>query len=84
MKPVIQEIRTIVNYFDALAVGVAQGVYVHEIIEDNLSLIMNLAVDKFLTDAFSAELNLNGPSNLIALRESWREKPSTRYYADRN
>jgi hypothetical protein len=79
MRPVLQEIRAIINYFDSLAIGVAQGVYVDKIVEDNLSLVIEFAVDKFLLPEFDGEMNFAGLAHLIALRNSWRANPAPRF-----
>lgn len=82
VKDVLQEIRTIVNYLDSLAVGVCQGIYVKSIIEDNLGSITTVAVDKFLTEEFKEELAIPDLHNLQALRNEFANpRMSTKFKA---
>ncbi len=79
MLPVMQELRAILNYLDSLAVGVAQGVYIEQIVRDNLELVIEKAVDNFCIEDFKSELNLDGFSHLLELRRRWKPDASVRY-----
>ena len=81
MRPLMHEIRAVVNYLDSLGVGVAQGVYDPKIIEDNLSLVIDLVVANFTTTDFADELNFDALSHLFDLRNSWRKKAEASFDA---
>jgi DNA primase large subunit len=82
MMPVMQELRAILNYRDSLAVGVAQGVYIEHIVRDTLQLVIEKAVDNFCRQEFRTELNMDGFSHLIDLRERWKPDAAVQYRAD--
>jgi hypothetical protein len=83
MAPAYHQVRTLLNYCDSLAVGVSQGVYIEQIIQDNLRLVIEQLVDKFTTDDFSPELNFEGLAHLIQMRNRWRPQVNTKFSADR-
>jgi hypothetical protein len=81
MMPVMQELRAILNYLDSLAVGVAQGVYIEQIVRDNLQLVIEKAVDNFCIEDFKQEFNLEGFSHLLAMRARWKPDAAVQYRA---
>ena len=84
LDPVMQEVRNILNYFDSLAVGVTQGVYIEEIIRDNLEPVICLAVDNFVTDSFAGKDVVANLNNLTAMRNRWKppEPQAQSYFRD--
>jgi hypothetical protein len=71
----------LLNYFDSLAVGVAEGVYIEQIVQDNLRLVIELAVDKFMIDSFAADIDFAGLAHLAEMRRRWRPAPATHFNA---
>lgn len=66
LDPVKHEIISLLNYFSSLATGVYQGLYIKDIVIDNLSLSVTKAVDKFLMQDASP-VEKEGYDSLIRL-----------------
>lgn len=46
---VMNSFSTLMNYFDSIAIGIEQGLYIKEIVEAHLSNIMCSVVDEFMS-----------------------------------
>ena len=72
------DLIALLNYFDALAIGVEQGFYDEAVVKAHMSLIIAHAVSTFiLPDPPSRFVQLEGYESLVRLHERWREEPET-------
>ncbi len=82
-------IITILNYLEEIATGIAQNVYVDQMVRDNLQEVLRRAVDVWLiggpSDAFKAPSAMFGQDEFAQLRKLyklWFPKPETKYRAE--
>jgi hypothetical protein len=80
VQSVKQDAIFIMNYLDSVAIGVRQGVYLKEVVKDNLRPVMVDAVARFIENGLgNFELNKEHFGNLIALVQDFRaERPDHR------
>lgn len=72
VQPALQEVRTILNYFESLAVGVKQGIYVKDIVYDHLHEVIDLSVDCFMDSSFKNDIYFEGLKRLKSMRDEWK------------
>jgi len=69
-----RDLICLLNYFDGLAVGIEQGLYIEGIVRDHLGLIIDKLVQRFL---IANLVEKQGYDNLLRLYDRWHPKPAT-------
>lgn len=70
-----REIENLLNYLDVIAIGVHQKIYLTEIVYDNLFIVVEHAVSRFLlTDPENKFANKAHFPHLLALREEFKNR----------
>lgn len=74
MKPVQRDVINLLNALDAIAIGVAQKLYIEEIARDNLEAWFHKACREFLTEERAAAIGLDRRhfAHLIELSTRWQ------------
>jgi hypothetical protein len=73
LEPELHSVLTLLNYFASLAIGIEQGIYVEDIVRDNLEENIVRAVDKFITPEYEPHIKRIELPALVGLRERWRK-----------
>jgi len=73
-----RDIICLVNYLDDLATGIAQGLYIEDIIRDHVSSIFKHAVENFIHTGL---IDNQGIEKVVTLYDRWfpRLAPTTSY-----
>ena len=78
------DVISLLNYLDALAIGVEQRLYIEEIVKDSMQLVIKKAVEQFLlTDPPGKFCETEGYENLIHLYRKWNPVHGTTQYKER-
>lgn len=75
------DIATVLNYFDSLAVGIEQGLYIEELARDHIEPLVHTHVNQYLSEEGVRELKLewvhrSNYASLIKLAERWSNRPT--------
>lgn len=71
------EILTVLNFLDAIAIGVSQGMYVKELVKEHMSGIMARHVRELINSPVGAASGCNAEyyPRLLALNAEWSPQP---------
>lgn len=70
----------VLNYFDGLAVGIEQNLYIEEVVRDHLGTVVNHAVINFIR---SGMIRPDGLETLLAVHGRWFPQPRGPEYQSR-
>jgi hypothetical protein len=78
LKP---DLTTVLNYLDGIAIGIAQGVLIEEIVKDQMEPIFHSHFEKYFTDKMmnGAGLDKEHFVHLAALMAKWNRKPMVNF-----
>lgn len=67
-----RDLICLLNYFDSLAIGIVQGLYIDAIVKDHLGLVIPKCVEQFI---LAGLVDSDGYENLMQVYENWRPAP---------
>lgn len=72
------DVITLMNYFDSIAIGIEQGLYLRELAQDHLEHILLKHVGEYLTEdmAKKLDIDLNDYRHVLKLKTRWTDKPT--------
>jgi hypothetical protein len=78
LKP---DLTTVLNYLDGIAIGIAQGVLIEDIVKDQMEPIFRSHFEKYFTDRMmeGAGLDKGHFGHLVALMSKWNGRPAVNF-----